>query len=215
MLGRLDDGTFVWATRHEDGTISVLGARDTYDAYRLLGVPALKSLVVWQPVTRRFELEAYDEYGVGRGGYPNLPRYESEIDEAQGLIRVGAEAQPLARGRMEPIADHSAARAETPPAARPRFVPLSLEEALRLPDGMTALVDASLVFRPDRPPRLCPSSHAATARCPPNAPEPAELASIRLRPDSSFDGPLAVRIKAGHPVEVTLAAAAISHGTGY
>ena len=199
-IGRLDDGTFVWVTRHADGSVSALDARLTYDVYRLLGLPGLRNLISWQPRTRRFS-SVYDEYGVGIGKVPNLPRYEAEIDETRSLVRVGEKQPALSRKLMEPVGDNSAI---APATSRPPFSIVALERALRMADDTIALIDASLVLSPDRPPRVCPGSRWPAAMCSRLAVEPVGLESVRLPRNESMNGPLVVRIHSGRVHDVML-----------
>ena len=213
-LARLDDGTEVYVVHHQDGNASVLAADRRASLY---GVTGLRRTVRWSQRYRRFD-DTFDEYGASVQGRTRAPLDRYQVSAAPGeprRLRVGRRVAGTPRLVVAPAGAGSArAHDVLEPYQATGQEPRPLDEVLRSPDGVPALLDASLVAGGGEPPTLCAErarrAHP-TRLCPPGSPRPT---GVEGGSDPNLvvvlTGPFMVRLARGEIAEVTALSSATS-----
>lgn len=163
----LTNGTPVFVVHHHDGTISALDPRGAI-GYGGSEMSRQYELVRWTASSRNFlGSAAWDEYGRRLDGFrsTDLKGYATRV--VDGVVEIGS---PVDAPAGSPIAATT-----VPPAMAGTAVslndPISFDEALDLPVGTTALIDAVVVVDPDGA-RVCAGEgpDRAVVPCPRGSP---------------------------------------------
>lgn len=142
----LRDGTPVFVVHHHDGTVSALDPRGADQ-----NVDGLFQTVHWVAATRNFlGRGAWDEYGRRLDGFRTSDLVGFATRVSDGVVEIGSAVSAPAGS---PIAITGGPPAMADQSIEPAS-PLSLEQAMALPPGSTAWIDAVVSSMPDAA-RVC------------------------------------------------------------